>query len=124
MAAQREGEIALHEIGGKQTGPLVGGRERQEHAQRRPVGCAEAQARDDRSEDHADRRTGCNGEQGEDDANREQRRRGAHRLPGVEGARRQDERPPETISAETTAAPTSGERIPVASIMSEGINER
>ena len=35
-----------------------------------------------------------------------------------------DERPPETISAETTAAPTSGERIPVASIMSEGINER
>jgi hypothetical protein len=35
-----------------------------------------------------------------------------------------DERPPETISAETTAAPTSGERILVASIMSEGINER
>ena len=35
-----------------------------------------------------------------------------------------DERPPVTISAETTAAPRRGERIPVASIMSEGINER
>ena len=35
-----------------------------------------------------------------------------------------DERPPETMSAETTAAPTSGERIPVASITSEGIKER
>ena len=67
----------------------MGGGERQEHAQRRPVGCAEAQARDDRSEDHAHRRTGCNGEHGEDDAGGEQRRRGAHRLARVEGARRQ-----------------------------------
>ena len=35
-----------------------------------------------------------------------------------------DDRPPVNMSADTTAAPTSGERIPVASIMSEGINER
>jgi hypothetical protein len=35
-----------------------------------------------------------------------------------------DEMPPDSISAETTAAPTRGERTPVASITSEGINER
>ena len=35
-----------------------------------------------------------------------------------------DERPPESISDETTAAPTRGERTPVASIISEGIKER
>src|ERR1700722_13468096 len=39
---QREGEIRLHEIGGEQASPFVARRERQEHAQRSPVGCAEA----------------------------------------------------------------------------------